>query len=89
MAFCRVSPDYQEIEAETKELRPKIRDMIGKEGWQRFWRFFTVKNVTARLNREQGMQRSTVMLLGPVRLGTRINVWCRALAPWKWWFICF
>lgn len=45
-AECRLA--IRKWRTETKELPPRIRDMIGQEGWQVFWRFITVTKCYSR-----------------------------------------
>ena len=40
--FAECRPAIQKWQTETKESRPRTRDMIGQEGWQVFWRYLTV-----------------------------------------------
>ena len=40
--FAECRPAIQKWQTETAEPQPRIRDMIGQEGWQVFWRFLTV-----------------------------------------------
>ena len=46
-AECRLA--IRKWRTETKESPPRIRDMIGQEGWQLFWRFLTVTKCYSKI----------------------------------------